>query len=59
MRSSKLTKRIYSIIKKFSIIFRTLKRNIGLIKIKKKAYKMNRVFKKKLKILNRNYLRKR
>ena len=59
MRSSKLTKRIYSIIKKFSIIFRTLKRNIGLIKIKKKAYKMNRDFKKKLKILNRNYKRKR
>ncbi len=28
MRSSKLTKRIYSIIKKFSIIFRTLKRNV-------------------------------
>ena len=59
MRSSKLTKRIYSIIKKFSIIFRTLKRNISIIKIKKKVYKMNRVFKKKLKILNRNYKRKR
>lgn len=59
MRSSKLTKRIYSIIKKFSIIFRTLKRNISIIKIKKKAYKMNRVFKKKLKLLNRNYKRNR
>ena len=50
MRSLRLTKRIYSIIKKFSIIFRTLKINISIIKIKKKAYKMNRVFKKKLKI---------